>query len=728
MPTIKQVQTNFSSGEVDPLLRMRVDTGAYQNGAATLRNCSLLNTGGVSRRAGTRYLATLTTDSRLLPFEFSSSERYVFALSNNRLDVFSTSGTLLTTITSGVPWTGAQLRQISYTQAADVMILCHPSWAPRVVRRTGASSFTISTFAFDTSLDGNKIYQPYYKFADDTVTISVSAVSGTGRTITASSAVFTSAYVGTIVRWKDVEILITAYTNATTLVGNIKGRLEGSLDINPLRTLHTSDVVTVTHALHGFATGQSVTISGSNGFAGITFAQINGTFSITVIDDNHYSYATGHNANASEDGGGPSVKFTSSTTSTRDWSEQTYSAINGYPGAVAFHESRLWFGGSSAVPDGLWASKIGLFFNFDVGEGLDDESIQITIGSEDISNVKHIVSNRDLQIFSATGEFFVPRSGGQGLTTITPTNIRISRQTPFGSSDVTPLPFDGATLFVQGSGKSVREFVYNDSANGYASTDITLLSSHLINSPIDMAVLFGSTVRGEQYALVVNNDGTMAVFNSARSENVAGWTTWEFGTKAINLFRSVCTLGESVFIAVQRNLTYTLELLSDAEAFTVDSAVSLTGSSSVTWTLGSYYANTEVDVVSSNMYLGKFTANGSGVITLTDPVTKVIAGFTYPVEITTLPVHLQLPTGSLLGMPKRINRVLVGLNSTLSCVVSNNRLLLRQVTDDLSVAPALFTGIKEFFLLGYNREAKVTITQDEPLPLRVLGMNMEVSF
>jgi hypothetical protein len=725
MPAIKQVQTNFSSGEVDPLLRMRVDTGAYQNGAATLRNCSLLNTGGVSRRAGTRYLATLPTDSRLLPFEFSSSERYVFALSNNRLDVFSTSGTLLTTITSGVPWTGAQLRQISYTQAADVMILCHPSWAPRVVRRTGASSFTISAFAFDTSLDGNKIYQPYYKFADDAVTISVSAVSGNSRTITASSAVFTSSYVGTIIRWKDVEILITAFTNSTTLVGNIKGTLEGSLDINPLRTEHTSDVVEVTHALHGFATGQSVTISGANGFAGISFAQINGTFSITVIDDNRYSYATGHNANASEDGGGPSVKFTSSTTATRDWSEQTYSAVNGYPGAVAFHESRLWFGGSSAVPDGLWASKIGLFFNFDVGEGLDDESIQITIGSEDISNVKHIISNRDLQIFSASGEFFVPRSSTQAVT---PTSIRVSRQTPFGSSDVTPLPFDGATLFVQGSGKSVREFVYNDSANGYASTDITLLSSHLINSPIDMAVLYGSTVRGEQYALVVNNDGTMAVFNSARSENVAGWTTWEFGTKSVNLFRSVCTLGGLMFVAVQRVSTYTLELLSDAEALTVDSAVSLTGSSSTTWTLGVYYANKVVDVVSSNMYLGTFTANGSGVITLTDPVTTVTAGFTYPVEITTLPVHLQLPSGSLLGMPKRINRVLVGLNSTLSCVVSNNRLLLRQVTDDLSVAPALFTGIKEFFLLGYNREAKVTITQDEPLPLRVLGMNMEVSF
>jgi hypothetical protein len=725
MPTIKQVQTNFSSGEVDPLLLMRVDTGAYQNGATTLRNVSLLNTGGVSRRAGTRYLATLPADSRLLPFEFSSSERYVFALSNGRLDVFSTSGTLLTTITSGVPWTTAQLRQIGYTQAADVMILCHPSWAPRMVRRTGASTFTISEFAFDTSLDGNKIYQPYYKFADDTVTISVSATSGTGRTITASSGVFTSAYVGTIVRWKDVEILITAFTNSTTLVGNIKGTLAGSFDINPLRTNHTSDVVEATHALHGFATGQSVTISKANGFAGITFAQINGTFVITVIDDNRYSYATGHNANASEDGGGPSVKFTSSTTSTRDWSEQAYSAVNGYPGAVAFHENRLWFGGSSAVPDGLWASKIGLFFNFDVGEGLDDESIQITIGSEDISNIKHIVSNRDLQIFTANGEFFVPRSNTQAMT---PTTIRVSRQTPFGSNDVTPLPFDGATLFVQASGKSVREYVYSDAVNGYASTDITLLASHLINSPIDMAVLFGSTVRGEQYALVVNADGTMAVFNSARSENVAGWTTWEFGNKSVNLFRSVCTLGALMFVVVQRNLIYTLELLSDVEALTLDSAKSLTGSASVTWTFGSYYANKLLDVVSNNMYLGTFTANGSGVITLPDPVTQITAGFTYPVQITTLPVHLQLPTGSLLGMPKRINRVLIGLNSTLSCEVSNNRLLLRQVTDDLSIAPAMFTGIKEFFLLGYNREARVTITQDEPLPLKVLGMNMEVSF
>lgn len=723
MGTIKQVQTNFSSGELDPALRMRVDTGAYQNGAFRLRNVSLLNAGGVARRSGTSYLATLTADSRLLPFDYSVSERYVFALSNGRLDVYDLAGSLVTTVTTGVTWTTAQLFELTYTQVADVMIVCHPSWAPRVIRRTSLTTFTVSAFAFDQSIDGNKIYQPYYKFAADNVTISTSAITGSGVTVTASASVFTSAYVGTRLRWKDVEIEITSYTSGTALVGTIKGSLIGSYDLDPLRTSHGSTIIEVTHVGHGFATGQTITISYANGVGGLTSGQVNGTFTITVVDDNRYTYDCTHTATSAEDGGGPAVKYTSSSTATRDWSEPVFSPVNGYPGAVAFHEGRLWFAGSEAVPDGLWASKIGSFFNFDVGDGLDNDSIQITIASEDISNVRHLVSHRDLQIFTATGEFFVPRMTSQGIT---PSNIRVSRQTPYGANKVTPLPFDGATIFVQASGKSVREFNYSDAADGYASTDITLLASHLISSPVDMAVLYGTPKRGEQYALIVNNDGTLAVFYSARAENVAGWSQWNMGTA---LIKSVCVLGDAIYVAVQRGATYVLEKFSDGELLTLDSSVSLTaGSATTTWTLGTYYAGKTVAVVSGDVYLGQYTANGSGVIELDTAVTSITAGFNYTVEIKTLPINVQLTTGSMLGMPKRISRVLLGLDSTLACTISGNSLILRQVTDDLSIAPARFSGIKEFFLLGYAREAQVTITQDEPLAMRILGMNLEVAF
>jgi hypothetical protein len=81
--------------------------------------------------------------------------------------------------------------------------------------------------------------------------------------------------------------------------------------------------------------------------------------------------------------------------------------------------------------------------------------------------------------------FIAPRSNTQVLT---PANTRVLRQTPYGCSFVTPIPFDGGTLFVQNSGKGVREFIYADSENSYASTDLSLLASHLIINPRDLAV------------------------------------------------------------------------------------------------------------------------------------------------------------------------------------------------------------------------------------------------
>jgi len=472
---VKLVQTNFSSGEVDPLLDMRHDTGAYQNGARKLRNVALLNQGGVARRAGTTHLNTLTARTRLVPFEFSSTERYIFAFSNTRLDIYGTDGAFITAIT-GCPWTTAILFSMTYSQAADVMIVCHQTMPMQKITRTGLTTFTRSALAFTEGVNGEQIFQPYYKFADSDVTLKASATTGSGVTITASAAYFTSDYVGLRLRWFGIEILITAFTSSTVLVGTIKGTLEGTYDIDPFKTKDGSTLIEVTHAQHGFATGASVTISGTNAFGGAT--GFNGAKTITVVDDNKYTFNLAAAATSSVDGGGPNVKFSGANLPTRDWDEPVFSVVAGYAGAVTFHEARLWFGGSASVPDGLWASKINQFFNFDVGEGLDNESIQVTVGSDDISNVKHLVSNRHLQIFTSTSEFYVPRNQN---TTVTAGNITINRQTPYGCADIPPHPFDGATVYVQATLKAVREFIYTDTEQAYNSAALTILSDHLFS-------------------------------------------------------------------------------------------------------------------------------------------------------------------------------------------------------------------------------------------------------
>ena len=108
--TLRTVLTHFSAGELDPILSSRTDTKAYFEGAKQCRNWLIMNTGGVMRRAGTEYKATLPAEARIIPFIFSEDEVAIFALSNNRLDVYNSSGgSIQANITSNANWTTAQL-------------------------------------------------------------------------------------------------------------------------------------------------------------------------------------------------------------------------------------------------------------------------------------------------------------------------------------------------------------------------------------------------------------------------------------------------------------------------------------------------------------------------------------------------------------------------------------------------------------------------------------------
>ena len=126
---------------------------------------------------------------------------------------------------------------------------------------------------------------------------------------------------------------------------------------------------------------------------------------------------------------------------------------------------------------------------------------------------------------------------------LTPTNTRIRRQTPYGASYVKPLPFDGGTIYVQNTGTSVREFVFTDEESAYTSTPLSLISSHLISSPTHITTSKGAFSRPEQYAFIVNDDGTLAIFHSIRSEKKAGWVKWT----TTGHYHSVCAIDDRVF-------------------------------------------------------------------------------------------------------------------------------------------------------------------------------------
>ncbi len=206
MPRFVDIQTNFSTGELDPLLRARIDLQQYNNALAKATNVVIQPQGGLRRRPGLKYLAELPNTStqsaangvRLVPFEFSVDDSYMLCFTHERMYVFK-DGVQITNINaSGNPYlttsvTGAMLTGICWTQSADTMIIVHPDLAPvKLVRGANDASWTISTVTFDSI--------PRHAFTLTVTTPSVghltpSAVSG-NVTLTSQNTYFNSTHVG----------------------------------------------------------------------------------------------------------------------------------------------------------------------------------------------------------------------------------------------------------------------------------------------------------------------------------------------------------------------------------------------------------------------------------------------------------------------------------------------------------------------------------------------------
>ncbi len=754
MQKAKVALTNFQFGEVSPSLISRTDTRVYNNSAQKIENFFLRAEGGVIKRAGLSKIYEFDTSidtakvqqHRLVPFIFSDDERYIVSLEHQKIRVFSidTSNnvTLATTLTADsssatIPITNLNMHEVTYAQAGDVMFIAHQTFMVRKLVRTGLTSFQMETKTFDTQSAGAKIYQPYFQFQDLGVTLDPSASSGNGITLTTSEAYWDltgsqsggnyadSKHVGLTIKYHDQEITITSVQSATQATGNALATLKKKLKVDSFRTDNGVATVEVTLVNHGFSASDAFTIANANTVGGISASNLNGARTVAeVIDDNTFTFNAGGNANDSVAGGG--TPFLETHAPATNWSEQSYSVLRGFPGAVTFHQNRLWYAGTISQPDGLWASKSNQFFNFDIGDASDNDSIDIRAAIGEVNTIKHLVSNRDLQAFTSTDEFIVPAFVEKPTT---PTNATIKRQTPFGASFVRPYVFDGATVYIQGSGEIVREMLFDDGQNAYTGQPISSLASHLIQNPIQASTLAGGIDRAESYYFLVDANGTLGVFNSNRGEQRFGWT--QFTSQGT--FHSICTVDTRVYAVVKFNKgdgTNKYILCEFDSSFNTDMAKTYSGSSGV-FDVSSDFANGAVlDVVSGTHYLGQFTV-GSGNIDVSavdNSLSSVEIGFKFDVTLTTNPIDTMSQSGPMTGEPRSMNKVILDLSNTLSVSVNNNNLIIRQVTDDLSLARTAVTGKKEFRLLGFSKDPQVTISQSAPLSLQVNSLIAEVTF
>ena len=212
--------TNFTAGELSPRLDGRNDLSKYPAGCKTLENMVIYPHGAAARRPGTQFIAEVKTSSaktRLIPFEFSTTQTYILEFGNQYMRVFKDKGQVLSggsAFEISTPYLTAELFDIKFAQSADVMYITHPSHETKKLSRTGHTSWTLTTVDFTNG--------PYLDTNTSTTTITASAQTvGTGRTFTASASTFVSSDVDRLIRFRDGHAKVTGFTSATVVTVQI---------------------------------------------------------------------------------------------------------------------------------------------------------------------------------------------------------------------------------------------------------------------------------------------------------------------------------------------------------------------------------------------------------------------------------------------------------------------------------------------------------------------------
>ncbi len=157
MPRTTLSLNSFVSGEFSPRMDGRVDFDKYFSATKTLQNFLVSPQGSASRRVGTKFIAEVkdsTKKTRLIPFEFSTTQTYVLEFGDQYMRVFKDKGQVLSggsAFEISTPYLEAELFDIKFAQSADVLYLCHPNHDVRKLSRTGHTNWTLATVSFSGS-------------------------------------------------------------------------------------------------------------------------------------------------------------------------------------------------------------------------------------------------------------------------------------------------------------------------------------------------------------------------------------------------------------------------------------------------------------------------------------------------------------------------------------------------------------------------------------------------
>ena len=794
---------------MSPEMWGRLDDVKFQTGAATMRNFIATPQGPAENRAGTQFVREVkdsTKRTRLIPFTYSTTQTMVIEMGAGYLRFHTQGATLgpgtpaayngataytvgslvssggvnyycIAATTGNAPpnatyWYAqpsgiyeipsaygeADLFDIHYVQSADVLTLVHPGYAPRELRRLGATTWTLTAINF-----GAPISAP-------TGVSSTSSHTGAGTVITYT-------YVVTAIASDELG---ESVQSSSTSVG---------ADFSKL------DTITVSwSAVSGAARYNVYKLQGGlYGFIG----QTTGT---SIVDDNI----------APDTGITPPVY------------DSVFGSTDNYPGAVTYFEQRRLFAGTNNAPQTIWMTKSGTESDMSYSIPTEDtDRIKFRVAAREANTIRHLVPLTQLLALTSAAEWRISPVNSDVITPTTisvrpqsyvgASNVQpsiVNNTVVYGSArdgHVRELGYSWqASGFVTGDlslrsthlfdGLSITDMCYSKaphpllwfiSSNGdllgltyIPEQQVAAWHRHDTDGDFESCTAVAEGTEDSLYVIVKRTIGgstkryverfaTRAVsslencfhvdsgltYNGTNTTSttvtVTGGTAWTpaevltiTASAAIFQFPATTDVGDVIVLTGSDGTKYRLTILSTTSTTVATArvdktlAVALRGVATATWAWArnavsglTHLNGKTVSVLADGAVMPQVVVSG-GSVTIQRPATIITVGLPYDSDLETLPLTLQIEAFGQ-GRAKNINTAFVRVYRSSGLFVGPNEDRLVEAkwrtTEPYGSPPDLKTDEVTVVLTpSWQQGGQIFIRQSDPLPLTIVGLTLEV--
>lgn len=709
----------------------RLDNVKTQTGLSLAQNVLILPHGPATKRPGTllvRKAGDSTHPVRLIPFKFNVNQSMIVELGHLYLrlhtlgatlevgtpaaydggtiydpgDLVTSGGSVYVCISrisgvvppNGLYWylqdtaayelptlyTDSDIFEVRYAQNADILTLTAPGYRVRELRRYGANKWELGTPAI-----GAQTPPPG--------TPSVGATAGTGTPVN-----------------KNFYYKVTAVTP--------DGKSE-SLDSGA--SASGVNDLTLPGARNGIAWSASSLASPSYRVykavndASRLYGFIGETTALVFTDDN---IAPDYSRN-------PPSAITDLSTAAAD-----------RPAAVCYVEQRRAFAGTENRPQGVYMTRTGTESDLTTSNpNSSADALVFAVQAAQQNRIMHLVPLSDLLVFTEGAVFRVFTDQGPLL----PDTTRQKPQVARGANRVTPVLTGTSCLYVETTGKRLREIEYSWQAQSFVSNDRSIMAPHLFVRDTIVDTAYSSSPESLWWG--VRSDGKLLSMAYVPEHEVFGLSQHD----TQGYFESVCTTTENnedaFYLVVNRIIegvdTRCIERMqsriftNQEDAFYVDCGLIYDGAPATVFSGLDHLNGYSVAVLADGIVIeGKKVVGGS--ITLDTAASVVHVGLPYTARVKLLPLTLDSAPAGGQGTVLTSNYAYARVNDTGAFRIGPSFDDMADIglrtNEDWGDPTALFSGIVDALVYpSVGFEEQLCFESNLPLPFTLSSVAIAVT-